>query len=146
MGNFLNTKGMKLFEADLRFTHDREILMGIPNKPDNAVIYYIGNYPNEEIMDKIDKYCKRLRPPNEYWDDVIATGNSREQGSGWNSTGFEPKYKEHIVNNDKAWEQARQVKAKAKSRPVYIGHHPTNKMYSPARVCIQVLETMIDLE
>jgi len=137
---------MKLFNPDLRFTHDREILTGISGKPDNAIIYYIGNYPNAEVTNRVDYYYKNLKPPNEMWDDVLNTGSSRERGSGWNSTGFETKYMEHIINNDKAYKEAQQVKARAKNRPVYIGHHPRNEQYSPARVCIQMIEEVVELD
>lgn len=121
-------------EPDLRTTHDREILMGISNKPENALIYYIGNYPTEEMAQKIDVYETHLKPPNQMWDDVLNTGDPREQGSGWNYTGFEPQYKEYLATNDAAYRSAMQLRARAKVRPIYIGHHPRNMMYSPARV------------
>lgn len=139
---------MRLFEQrepDLRWTNDREILKGIKNKSDNAVIYYIGNYPNMEILENVDAYMKNMKPPNVFWDDVLQTGNSKEVGSGYASTGFASKYMQYLVDDDKAYAEMLHTKARSLARPVYIGHHPTKKMYSPAQVCINVLEGIVEL-
>lgn len=136
---------MKFFNPDLRFTHDRQILVGLRNIEDNAVICYIGNYPTERILNRVDMYTKNLKPPNEMWDAVLNTGDPKEKGSGWASTGFESKYREYIINNDDAYEEAQMIRARAKVRPVYVGHHPRDEMYSPARVCIQTIENVVEL-
>jgi len=142
---------MKLFETEqndepeLRFTHDREIVAGIPDKPENAMIYYIGNYPTQEILDHVDMYLTDLKPPNNYWDDVLETGDSREAGSGWATTGFEAKYMEYMQNNDQAYAEALHVRARALVRPIYIGHHKKKKLYSPARTCINFIEGAVRL-
>lgn len=133
-------------EPDLRFAHDKEILKGIPDKPDNAVIYYIGNYPTDEILSDVDFYARNLKPPNSMWDDVLRTGDSKEVGSGWASTGFPSKYAEYIVEDDRAYSEALHIKARSLVRPIYIGHHPENKMYSPASVCIDAIKTVVELE
>lgn len=131
-------------EPDLRFTSDKEIIKGL-DKPDNAVVYYIGNYPPDDIYSKIDRYVKELRPPNKLWDDVLNTGSSKEPGSGWASTGFQSKYMEYLNNNNEAYRKAQEVRARATVRPVYIGHHPSKEMYSPARICIWFIEDGVEL-
>lgn len=119
---------------DVRFTHDREILSGIRNRPKNSLIYYIGNYPTEEILDKIDVYEGYLKPPNKMWDAVLNTGDPKELGSGWNSTGFEGKYKEYLATNDAAYRAAMELRARSLVRTIYVGHHSRDKRYSPARI------------
>lgn len=132
-------------EPDLRFTHDTSILMGRHDTVDNALVYYIGNYPTREVLQNVDRYMKHLKPPNEYWDAVVQTGKSKDTGTGWASTGFESKYTEYLMNNDNAFEQAQHTRARAMVRPIFIGHHPKIEMYSPARVCIQFIRDAITL-
>lgn len=139
---------MKLFEKrepDVRFTSDKNILKGIKDKPDNALIYYIGNYPTKEMINKVDMYMRYMKPPSKMWDDVLNTGNSKEVGSGYASTGFASKYREYLVQNEKAYAELLHTKARSLVRPIYIGHHPSKKMYSPAQVCINMIEHYVEL-
>jgi len=139
---------MKLFkerEPDVRFACDKDILKGIDNKPDNSLIYYIGNYPTKEILEKVDLYMRHMKPPSNMWDAVLNTGNSKEVGSGYASTGFASKYKEYLVENEKAYAELLHTKARSLVRPIYIGHHPSKKMYSPAQVCINMIEHYVEL-
>ena len=138
---------MKLWEEEpgLRFTSDKEILRGISNKPSNALVYYIGNYPPDDVLTRVDRYMKNLKPPNSMWDAVLNTGNPKEPASGWASTGFATRYMEYLVNNDDAYAEGLHTKARALVRPIYIGHHNSDENYSPASICINVIEELVEL-
>lgn len=130
----LGSDDVKKREPDVRFTHDREIINGIEDRPEYSLIYYIGNYPPDDVLDNIDVYETDLRPPNSMWDEVLTTGDHREKGSGWNSTGFEGKYKAYLVENDSAYRAAMKLRARSLVRPIYVGHHNEDIRYSPARI------------
>jgi len=135
----------KSTEPGLRFTSDKEILEGIIDKPSNALIYYIGNYPPPDVLSRVDVYAKSMKPPNSMWDKVVRTGNPKDPASGWASTGFASTYMEFLVNDNSAYAEAMHTKARAKVRPIYIAHHNSDKSYSPASVCIDTIQELVEL-
>ena len=124
----------------LHFTHDEEIVSRWSSFPDDSLVAYIGNYPSEPVLESIDVYCRQLRPHNENWDDVINTGG-REDGSGYKSTGFVNEYKERLSDQESEW-QMRKLLYSSIHRPVYIGHHPRKREYSPAGVLIDEIQSL----
>lgn len=132
-------------EPGLYVTHDQEIVSRYSDFPENAYVAYIGNYPGKAVAQEIDEYAKPLIPPNSMWDAVLNTGDKKEVGSGWASTNFDGKYLEYLAHDDDALEKATELKARSLVRPVYIGHHPSKEMYSPARLAVNFIKDYVDL-
>lgn len=129
----------------LRFTHAREILEGIPDKPDNSVVYFIGYHIPEDIIGRADYYTSKLMPPQRAWMDYVHAGDKKSPYAGWHHHGVRPKQQERLSSNDQAYSMCQHIKARAKVRPVYIGCFQKRKDRSPAKVAIDFIEGYVTL-
>lgn len=133
----------KRLDIDLRYTHEKEVIMGL-DKPKRAKVFCMANYPSDEFLRKCDLYVKALTPPNLYWDEFVNARDKGKRGVGWER--FKTKYLEYLQENDTALLWCKRTRAWASSRPIYLCHHIEDMGFSPARLALDFIRNIVRLK